>query len=451
MKRILLIGGIIAALGAVLIAGLFLGVMASPARAQINQALDQVVRSAGARLPLPQLVAAQSQTQTPPQLQLKDEKGVLVAGVFVNSPADKAGIVRGDIITNVDNQAINTYADLKNVLSSHKAGDSVQVQVQHGDAQKTYSVTLAASPYQTNTQNNGAQGQAQPPAQNQPKASQLASLPFLGIVPSEEGRGGMKGFGFPGGSKGQGQTTQQVPGARIVQVASGSPAEKAGLKAGDVIASVDGTAINAQNSLQTLLANHKPGDSVKLSVGTIDTTNGTVTNQHDVTVTLGDNPNAQGKAYLGVSVAAGRPGGRFHGFGGGMPWLPGQNGTPNGGPNGANPGLVQHPGAVIEQVTAGGPAEKAGLKAGQFISAVDGKTLTNADDLVNAISSHKPGDVVTLTVFNPGTTTNSTDVKVTLGENPQKAGAAWLGIQFSYINMQPGQQPGSPTQSLPQG
>ena len=49
-------------------------------------------------------------------------------------------------------------------------------------------------------------------------------------------------------------------------VVSGSPAEKAGLKEGDVITKVDGTAINENNSLTALLANDKVGQSVKLAV-----------------------------------------------------------------------------------------------------------------------------------------------------------------------------------------
>ena len=49
-------------------------------------------------------------------------------------------------------------------------------------------------------------------------------------------------------------------------VVSGSPADKAGLKEGDVITKVDGTAIDENNSLTALLANDKVGQNVKLTV-----------------------------------------------------------------------------------------------------------------------------------------------------------------------------------------
>ena len=49
-------------------------------------------------------------------------------------------------------------------------------------------------------------------------------------------------------------------------VVSGSPAEKAGLQAGDVITKVNGDKTSQSHSLTTLLNKYQPGDQVKLSV-----------------------------------------------------------------------------------------------------------------------------------------------------------------------------------------
>ncbi|HSX08514.1 MAG TPA: trypsin-like peptidase domain-containing protein [Candidatus Saccharimonadales bacterium] len=49
-------------------------------------------------------------------------------------------------------------------------------------------------------------------------------------------------------------------------VVAGSPAEKAGLKVGDIITAVNGKAIDQNNSLTSLLDQHTPGDSVTLTV-----------------------------------------------------------------------------------------------------------------------------------------------------------------------------------------
>ncbi|MBE0697966.1 MAG: PDZ domain-containing protein [Anaerolineaceae bacterium] len=108
------------------------------------------------------------------------------------------------------------------------------------------------------------------------------------------------------------------------------------------------------------------------------------------------------------------------------------------------PGLM-HPGALIREVVPGSPAEQAGLKTGQMIQAVDGTRLDSANTLPDIIAAHKPGDTITLTIFDPGVRNNQTrDIKVKLAENPEKAGAAWLGIRFASIdiNSDPDKSPG---------
>ncbi|MCU1588510.1 MAG: Peptidase and chymotrypsin/Hap [Frankiales bacterium] len=71
------------------------------------------------------------------------------------------------------------------------------------------------------------------------------------------------------------------------------------------------------------------------------------------------------------------------------------------------PGL----GAAIQSVTAGGPAQKGGLKAGDIVTKVDDRRVTDADSLIVAIRSHDPGQTVTLVVTRGGSTVT---VKVTL-------------------------------------
>jgi len=49
-------------------------------------------------------------------------------------------------------------------------------------------------------------------------------------------------------------------------VVSGSPADKAGVKDGDVITSVNGKAVDENDSLQSLISNYKPGQTVTLGI-----------------------------------------------------------------------------------------------------------------------------------------------------------------------------------------
>jgi putative serine protease PepD len=53
-------------------------------------------------------------------------------------------------------------------------------------------------------------------------------------------------------------------------------------------------------------------------------------------------------------------------------------------------------GAVIGTVTAGSPADKAGLQQGDLITKIDGKAIGGADDVVATIRGHKPGDKVAI-------------------------------------------------------
>jgi len=59
-------------------------------------------------------------------------------------------------------------------------------------------------------------------------------------------------------------------------------------------------------------------------------------------------------------------------------------------------------GALIEEVTAGGPAANAGIQPGDVITAVDGRPVTDARTLVIAIRSNAPGDSIVLTVNRAG-------------------------------------------------
>ena len=73
-------------------------------------------------------------------------------------------------------------------------------------------------------------------------------------------------------------------------------------------------------------------------------------------------------------------------------------------------------GQGVVDVEAGGPADDAGLQAGDVITAIDGQEIDADHPFINAlIFDHKPGDVVSLTVDRAG---DEVTVSVTLGERP---------------------------------
>jgi serine protease Do len=63
--------------------------------------------------------------------------------------------------------------------------------------------------------------------------------------------------------------------------------------------------------------------------------------------------------------------------------------------------------------TAGGPAEKAGLKPGDIITSIDGRSIKDGDDLVNEIASRRPGSSIRLGYLRDG---KQADTTVTIGD-----------------------------------
>ncbi|MGC9221528.1 MAG: S1C family serine protease [Solirubrobacteraceae bacterium] len=70
-------------------------------------------------------------------------------------------------------------------------------------------------------------------------------------------------------------------------------------------------------------------------------------------------------------------------------------------------------------VVAGSPAAKAGLKAGDVITAVNGKKIANADAFISVVSEYLPGDTVTFTVHQKNGSVKK--LKITLGNRPETA------------------------------
>jgi putative serine protease PepD len=72
-------------------------------------------------------------------------------------------------------------------------------------------------------------------------------------------------------------------------------------------------------------------------------------------------------------------------------------------------------GALVAAVSSGGPAQQAGLRAGDLVTAIDGKPVKGSSDLVATIADHKPGDSISLQVHRGSQTITQT---VKLGEQP---------------------------------
>ena len=87
--------------------------------------------------------------------------------------------------------------------------------------------------------------------------------------------------------------TQPPTGAWIRLVLPGSPAEKAGLRAGDIITHVDRMAVGEPKTLAEMIGEHRPGDRIELTIRRPLET-------REVVVELASHPTEAGAGYLGV-------------------------------------------------------------------------------------------------------------------------------------------------------
>ena len=81
---------------------------------------------------------------------MKNNNGALVAGVEKGGPADKSGLIAGDVITKFDGKTINSSGDLPRAVGMAKPNKAVPVDVIRKGAAKTIMVTVGEMPTEPN-------------------------------------------------------------------------------------------------------------------------------------------------------------------------------------------------------------------------------------------------------------------------------------------------------------
>lgn len=96
-------------------------------------------------------------------------------------------------------------------------------------------------------------------------------------------------------------------------------------------------------------------------------------------------------------------------------------------------GLGKPAGALVNAVEKGGPAERAGIEAGDVILKFDGKQVGASSDLPRIVGATRPGSKVPLQVWRKGT---AKDLIVTVGEIPEEK-----SMQKAKANPKPSEAP----------
>jgi serine protease Do len=80
------------------------------------------------------------------QFNLKEEKGVLIADVIEGSPVEKAGIQRGDVITEFEGKKIDEPYQLRNMVANTAPGQEVVIKIIRENKTETKKVTIGELP-----------------------------------------------------------------------------------------------------------------------------------------------------------------------------------------------------------------------------------------------------------------------------------------------------------------
>jgi C-terminal processing protease CtpA/Prc len=188
------------------------------------------------------------------ELKLSAERGVVLGKIVPDSPAAKAGLKENDVVTEINGQRVEGAAQFRRMIREIPAGRSIQLTVWRDGRSQTVSAILGKSEERRRAMKMVA-----------PTPGAFAfRMPEIPDVPSMEWNGNMV---FGGGQPRLGIDAEDISGQLgsffgapegegilVRDVNSGSPAEKGGVKAGDVITSLNGERIRTVGELREKLS-----------------------------------------------------------------------------------------------------------------------------------------------------------------------------------------------------
>lgn len=230
-------------------------------------------------------------------------------------------------------------------------------------------------------------------AQQATTTAQAASAPVVAIAQSGGNYLGIATLEVTRENMGR-YNLREPRGVAVTRVAAGSPAERAGLKVGDVILSFDGERVTTFSKLQRLLGEAAPEQNVRLTIsrnGTEQEISVTLGRRKDSWQSLSDIYGAQPAAEARRALEQLQRNQGATGFGGSR--RVGVSTTQLTQQLADYFGVTGGRGLLVTAVAENSPAARAGLKAGDVITAVDGEKVESAGDLSRTINRKNEGDI----------------------------------------------------------
>ncbi|MFQ5677800.1 MAG: PDZ domain-containing protein, partial [bacterium] len=181
-------------------------------------------------------------------LDIDERRGVLVNDVIEDSPADKAGLKKEDVIIRFNGKRIRNSRDLARAIDRVKPRSRVKVEIVRNNDHRTVRLRIGEKP-RTVISRNRFRNRA-------PRFfSFRGGRPWLGVELADLNRDLAPYF-----------KTKEHRGVLILSIVEDSPADKADLKAGDVILKVAGDRITRASALTKILTDYDSGDEIELDI-----------------------------------------------------------------------------------------------------------------------------------------------------------------------------------------
>lgn len=184
-------------------------------------------------------VSVQSITQElAKQFNLQEEKGALVGDVIEDSPAEKAGIQRGDVIIEYEGKRVDEPYQLRNMVANTAPGKEVELKIIRENNTKTIKVTIGELPAEMQKSSKGEYNNL------------LKGVIVQNLTPELFNQ-----MNLP----------KRLKGVIISDIDEDSPAAMALMK-GDIIQEINRRRINNVNDYEEIVSKIRPGEDVMLLI-----------------------------------------------------------------------------------------------------------------------------------------------------------------------------------------
>jgi serine protease Do len=210
-------------------------------------------------------------------LKLKEERGAEITSVDPGGAAAKAGLKEGDVVLEFNGQKVESWEQLKRLVRETPIHRDVKIGVWRNGSEQMLTATIGARKEMTIELGDGSMitpdwAQPMPAPAPMPPSPPMTAMPAMPSfdMPAFRTLMGTSSLGIIGEALGQETQLAEFFGVKegvlVRSVNKDSAAEKAGMKAGDVITKVDDTAISTPQQISSALRAARSKSSVTVTV-----------------------------------------------------------------------------------------------------------------------------------------------------------------------------------------